>query len=114
MPVNQLIVTIVNETGMIGTLKTGKQGQQRWVNYQKLLEHARNFDGDETKQMLPDFIEFLDILIEEERREGQAPIEASSGAVQIMTIHASKGKQFPVVILPTAGQKRTNRQRAFH
>ena len=100
MPVNQLIVTIVNETGMIGTLKTGKQGQQRWVNYQKLLEHARNFDGDETKQILPDFIEFLDILIEEERREGQAPIEASSGAVQIMTIHASKGKQFPVVILP--------------
>lgn len=100
MPVNQLIVTIVNETGMIGTLKTGKQGQQRWVNYQKLLEHARNFDGDETKQILPDFIEFLDILIEEERREGQAPVEASRGAVEIMTIHASKGKQFPVVILP--------------
>ena len=105
MPVNQLIVTIVNETGMIGTLKTGKQGQQRWVNYQKLLEHARNFDGDETKQLLPDFIEFLDILIEEERREGQAPIEASSGAVQIMTIHASKGKQFPVVILPRLDRK---------
>ena len=105
MPVNQLIVTIVNETGMIGTLKTGKQGQQRWVNYQKLLEHARNFDGEETKQILPDFIEFLDILIEEERREGQAPIEASSGAVQIMTIHASKGKQFPVVILPRLDRK---------
>ena len=105
MPVNQLIVTIVNETGMIGTLKTGKQGQQRWVNYQKLLEHARNFDGDETKQILPDFIEFLDILIEEERREGQAPVEASSGAVQIMTIHASKGKQFPVVILPRLDRK---------
>jgi len=105
MPVNQLIVTIVNETGMIGTLKTGKQGQQRWVNYQKLLEHARNFDGDEAKQILPDFIEFLDILIEEERREGQAPIEASSGAVQIMTIHASKGKQFPVVILPRLDRK---------
>ena len=105
MPVNQLIVTIVNDTGMIGTLKTGKQGQQRWVNYQKLLEHARNFDGDETKQILPDFIEFLDILIEEERREGQAPVEASSGAVQIMTIHASKGKQFPVVILPRLDRK---------
>ena len=105
MPVNQLIVTIVNETGMIGTLKTGKQGQQRWVNYQKLLEHARNFDGDETKPILPDFIEFLDILIEEERREGQAPIEVSSGAVQIMTIHASKGKQFPIVILPRLDRK---------
>ena len=100
MPVNQLIVTIVNETGMIGTLKTGKQGQQRWANYQKLLEHARSFDSDETKQTLTDFIEFLDILIEEERREGQAPVEASRGAIQIMTIHAAKGLQFPIVILP--------------
>ena len=100
MPVNQLIVTIVNETGMIGTLRTGKQGEQRWSNYQKLLELARNFDGDENKPTLRDFIEFLDILITEEPQEGQAPIEASSGAVRIMTIHAAKGLQFPIVILP--------------
>ena len=100
MPVNRLILTIVNETGMIGTLKTGKQGQQRWANYQKLLELARNFDGDENRQTLPDFIEFLDILITEEPREGQAPVEAGSGAIQIMTIHAAKGLQFPVVMLP--------------
>ena len=100
MSVNQLILAIVNETGMIGTLQTGKQGQQRWANYQKLLELARNFDGDENTRILPDFIEFLDILITEEPREGQAPIDAGSGAVQIMTIHAAKGLQFPVVILP--------------
>ncbi len=100
MPVNRLIGTIVNETGMIGTLQTGKYGQQRWSNYQKLLELARNFDGDENKQTLPEFIEFLDTLITEEPQEGEAPVEADSGAVQIMTIHAAKGKQFPVVILP--------------
>ena len=100
MPVNQLIVTIVNETGLIGTLKTGIYGQQRLANYQKLLELARNFDGDENTQILPDFIEFLDLLITEEPQEGQAPIKESSGAVQIMTIHAAKGKEFPVVMLP--------------
>ena len=100
LPVNRLVLTIVNETGMIGTLKTGKQGQQRWANYQKLLELARNFDGDENRQILPDFIEFLDLLITEEPQEGQAPIEENTGAVRIMTIHAAKGLQFPVVILP--------------
>lgn len=104
-PVNQLIVTIVNQTGMIGTLKTGKQGDQRWANYQKLLDLARNFDGDENRQTLPDFIEFLDILITEEPREGQAPVEASSKAVEIMTIHAAKGKEFPIVILPCLNRK---------
>ena len=100
MSVNQLIVAIVNETGLIGTLKTGIYGQQRWANYQKLLELARNFDGDENTQILPDFIELLDTLIKEEPREGEAIIEESRGAVQIMTIHAAKGKQFPIVILP--------------
>lgn len=100
LSVNQLILTIVNETGMIGTLKTGKQGQQRWANYQKLLELARNFDADEDKQTLTHFIEFLDTLIDEEPREGQAPIESTDHAVEIMTIHAAKGKQFSVVILP--------------
>lgn len=105
MPVNQLILTLVNETGMIGTLRAGKYGQQRWANYQKLLELARNFDGDENKQILPDFIEFLDTLITEEPQEGEAPVEAGSGAVQIMTIHAAKGKQFPVVFLPRLDRK---------
>ena len=105
MPVNQLIVTIVNQTGMIGTLKTGKQGDQRWANYQKLLDLARNFDADENRQTLPDFIEFLDTLITEEPREGQAPVETSSKAVQIMTIHAAKGKEFPIVILPCLNRK---------
>ena len=105
MSVNQLVLTIVNETGMIGALKTGKQGPQRWANYQKLLEFARNFDADEDKQILTDFIEFLDILIDEEPREGQAPMESSADAVEIMTIHAAKGKQFPVVILPCLDRK---------
>ena len=31
------------------------------------------------KQTLSDFIEFLDVLINEEPREGQAPIENTSG-----------------------------------
>ena len=105
LPVNQLILTIVNETGMIGTLKTGKQGHQRWANYQKLLDLARNFEGDagnpEGGQTLASFIKFLDILIDEEPREGQAPIERSEAAVNIMTIHAAKGLEFPVVILPS-------------
>ena len=105
MPVNQLILTVVNETGMIGTLKTGKYGQQRWANYQKLLELARNFDGDENTQTLPAFVEFLDTLITEEPQEGEAPVDADSGSVQIMTIHAAKGKQFPVVILPRLDRK---------
>lgn len=113
LSINQLIMNIVNQTGLIGTLKIGHQGQQRWANYQKLLDLARSFDGDEDKQTLTDFIEFLDILITEEPREGQAPIEESSDAVQIMTIHSAKGKQFPIVILPSLNRSGMFSQEPF-
>lgn len=100
IPVNQLLLTIVNDTGMIGTLATGRQGPQRWANYQKLLDLARNFERDDDKPTLSSFIEFLRILIDEEPREGQAPVQLGDKAVNIMTIHAAKGLEFPVVILP--------------
>ena len=53
----------------------------------------------------------MDTLIKEEPREGEAIIEESRGAVQIMTIHAAKGKEFPVVILPSLDRSgRPNRE----
>ena len=100
MPVNQLIHTVVNDTGLIGTLNLGRQGEQRWANYQKLIDLARQIDSDENRPSLSNFISFLDILITDEPREGQAPIENKSGSVEIMTVHSAKGREFPVVILP--------------
>lgn len=111
IPVNQLLLTIVNTTGMIGTLATGRQGTQRWANYQKLIDLARNYDGDAEEPTLSSFIEFLQILIDEEPREGQAPVQTGDKAVNIMTIHAAKGLEFPVVILPgLARATRSNRE----
>ena len=75
IPVNQLIQSVVNETGLIGTLNLGQQGQQRFANYQKLLDIARLFNSDENRQTLSEFISFLDILITDEPREGQAQIK---------------------------------------
>lgn len=113
LSVNQLIHTVVSETGMIGTLKTGSKGEQRWANYEKLLDIARNFDADDNKQTLADFIEYLDVLITDEPREGDAPVEEGSDSVKIMTIHAAKGKEFPVVILPCLNRKGPNQQEPF-
>ncbi len=113
IPVNQLIINIVNDTGMIGTLATGQQGTQRWANYRKLLELARNFEKDDDKSTLTSFIEFLRILIDEEPREGQAPVQIGDKAVNIMTIHAAKGLEFPVVILPGLAQGTQSNREPF-
>lgn len=113
MPINRLIQTFVNETGMIGAIKTGNKGEQKWANYKKLLELAGTYDGDEFSDLLDEFVKYLDILISEEPSEGDAPVEESSSAVKIMTIHSAKGKEFPVVILPSLDRQSPNTQEPF-
>ena len=104
LPIATFIRRIVNETGMIGTLSVGLSGGQRWANYEKLLASAREFDKSEFAE-LSGFIERLNLLIEEEDREGQATVESSEDVVQVMTIHAAKGLEFPAVILPYLSRK---------
>lgn len=104
LPIATFIRRIVNDTGMIGTLSVGLSGGQQWANYEKLLAMAREFDKSEFVE-LSKFIERLNLLIEEEDREGQATVESSEDVVQVMTIHAAKGLEFPVVILPYLSRK---------
>ena len=99
IPPSELIRKIVNDTGMVGVLAVGQNGEQRWANYEKLLGIAREFERLGFTDLF-DFLEQLDLLIEEEEGEGQATTQLTAEAVEIMTIHAAKGLEFPVVILP--------------
>ena len=99
IPPSELIRKLVNDTGMVGVLPVGQSGEQRWANYEKFLGIAREFERSGFTD-LHDFLERLNELIEEEEREGQATTQLTADAVEIMTIHAAKGLEFPVVILP--------------
>ncbi len=72
-----------------------KDGDQKVSNIRKLCDLASN--GDLT---VWEFVEQSTILQERTEREQQAAVEVTDDAVRIMTIHGSKGLQFPVVILP--------------
>ncbi len=99
IPIPALIQRIFRSTGWHGTVAGLRTGSQNNANMNKLLAVAREFEA-KGFLTLYDFVERISALADEEEREGQAPIEEQEDAVHIMTIHAAKGLEFPVVALP--------------
>lgn len=87
-------------TGYLATISSLADGDRRRVNVEKLIEAARVAG----KKGLGDFRDYLEKLLEAEPREGEAPLEAF-GSVQLMTVHRSKGLEFPIVVLPDLGRR---------
>lgn len=72
-------------------------GSRRYANLQKLLAMAGEFARRETKGLAA-FLQYARLCLAE---EGEAEMDSESGnTVRIMTIHKSKGLEFPIVIVP--------------
>lgn len=91
----ELLHTILLDTGAWGFLSSGERGAQNVANMRKLLDLARAADTP-----LADFVERLDLLTSEAEKEGEAPLDTQSDSVQLLTAHASKGLEYPIVFVP--------------
>lgn len=96
--VPQLINRILERTGWLGAYRMSPTADQRMANLRKLLGIAREFEGRGFNNLY-DFVERIKYL-KETAHEGQAPVEEAADAVKIMTVHAAKGLEFPVVFVP--------------
>ena len=94
----QLIDRILERTGWLGAYQLSPTADQRIANLRKLLGIAREFEGRGFNSLY-DFVERIKYL-KGTAREGQAPVEEAADAVKIMTVHAAKGLEFPVVFVP--------------
>ena len=79
-------------------------GREKLANVQKLRKLAVDFALEQGGSPA-DFLQRFTTLRDMEAREGTAVIEQSDKAVSIMTIHKSKGLEFPVVYLPALQSK---------
>jgi ATP-dependent helicase/nuclease subunit A len=114
----ELLREAINRTGYevalaLSDRQSGGMGRQR-SNVVKLLEFARQWGG----ASLSEFLRRVQALKAQEVREGEAlGATPESGAVQLMSIHAAKGLEFPVVVLADLGrrtQRRSYASRILH
>jgi len=91
-----IIEDILDRTGAWG-LYSFTRGEQALTNLRKLVSLARRFGT----QSIGAFLEFAEAQEDQQAAEAEAPIPAAmESKIKIMTIHAAKGLEFPVVILP--------------
>jgi len=93
-----LIYKIITDRNFISVLSARNDSEQEIANLNKLIGIARNFNEVGFRNLY-DFLSFIQDSISNQADEPQAAIITNSNAVQMMTIHQSKGLEFPVVFL---------------
>lgn len=105
MPVSQLMEQILEESGYFEVLATLPDYPQMVANVRKLIDQSRGLSGP-ARYSVKAYLDWIKQVQESEKEETEAAIELEdSDSVQIMTIHQSKGLEFPVVYLPRLGSR---------
>ncbi|MBP1933631.1 UvrD-helicase domain-containing protein [Ammoniphilus resinae] len=95
-----LLQQVMDDTGFLLTLMAGPQGEQRIANVEKFLQLVSEW-VDRKGYHLYDLVQFLSRMQEEQVQEQEASVvEDQRDAVVIMSVHASKGLEFPIVCIP--------------
>src|SRR5690606_33915725 len=105
MPLSRLVWRLLRQTGYFAYVGALPGGGQRQANLRALHERARQFDTF-ARHGLARFLRFVQRLREAEGDLGAAPaVGESDDVVRVMSVHTSKGLQFPIVFVVDCGRQ---------
>ena len=104
LSVSELIQEIYRRTDLYSLMSALPAGEQRAANLEYLLRQAQNFEATSYHGLFQ-FVRYVEKLKDNEVDFGEASTVDGGNAVTIMTIHKSKGLEFPIVLLPGCGKK---------
>lgn len=97
MSVERLLWRIYNELNALGVFGAMDRGEERKENLIALTEHAENFEANGCRGLFL-FLEQLQKLIDSDRAPATRG-KSDAGGVRLMSVHKSKGLEFPIVLL---------------
>ncbi len=109
MTVPALLNEILEKTAYYAFAASSPRRSQIHANIEKLKIIARDFE-DRGFKNLYDFVEEMKLMESSQVKEPEAAILTGENAVNLMTIHASKGLEFPIAVLYNIGKKSGGRR----
>ena len=95
------VVEIINRTGLLTYFyKSGKNRSENLAGIRKIISEATDFQNSDSTTNLSDFVKYLDDCFENEIDINLDKDSVVQNAVQLMTYHGSKGREFEYVYLP--------------
>lgn len=103
-PIQELLYKVLDNTGYGDFVSAMPGGEQRIANLEMLIEKARAFESTSYKGLFH-FVRYIEQLRKYDVDYGEANVEdEESQNVRIMTIHKSKGLEFPIVFVAGMGK----------
>ncbi|MDZ4819090.1 MAG: UvrD-helicase domain-containing protein [Planctomycetota bacterium] len=108
LPIAGLINLALTRTGYDAALLSEFLGERKLANLRKLLQQARTFDRSGNMGLNDFIVQLSEFVISQPREALAATNPESTDVVRLMTVHQSKGLEFPVVVVPDLGRKNVN------
>lgn len=103
-PIHQLILYVLDKSGYQDYVCAMPAGEQRKANLNMLVEKAMEYEKTSYRGLF-NFVRYVETLQKYEVDFGEVSLSGGSQAVQIMSIHKSKGLEFPIVFVAGMGKK---------
>lgn len=109
-PLSDFLSMLVRETGYGDFIAAIPSGQQRQANLRALVDKAIEYEASQSKGLYG-FIRYIEALKKQKISIGQVKLAGENDdVVRIMTVHKSKGLEFPFVLTAGLGRRFNIRQ----